>query len=118
MPALRRLGGSLTLPGSLRRCATILRIQAPPLLPVRVHLVAGLSDEGGAYSWGDCARGPKVFTIRLDAALARDYPEVAALVLVHEWAHTHAWAERDAMHGREFGLAYSYLYRLWMAEIE
>lgn len=104
----------MPLPRTLRRVAAFLRLQ--DIAAFRLCLVEGLADRESA--WADCGRGPKVFTIRLDASLARDYPEVAALLVIHEASHIVTWDALGTDHGAHFGLAYSMLYRLWMSELD
>ena len=98
---------------TLRRVCQFLRLQ--DISPFRLCLVEGLADSDDV--WADVGRGAKLFTIRLDAALARDYPQVAALLVIHEAAHIVTWDTLETDHGPTFGLAYSMLYRLWMAEL-
>lgn len=65
---------------------------------------------------GDCSRGPKLFTIRLDRTLAQAYPDAAVYILLHEAAHIPSWDALGGDHGLGFAVAYSDLYRGWLVE--
>lgn len=98
---------------TLRRVCQLLRLQDIPTF--KLHLVQDLADEAGV--WADVSKGKKLFTVRLDKQLAADYPQVGALLVIHEAAHIVTWDTLETDHGPTFGLAYSMLYRLWMAEL-
>ena len=85
----------------------------PPRLPVRVRRMKLDLD-------GYCEKREDKFLIRIN----RKLKETEAVdVLLHEWAHAIAWTssfdrlsyERfcETMHGPEWGVAYSKVYRLF-----
>lgn len=96
--------------GSFRSVVDLLREDLPLAFPANVRRCkVGVTDAG------DCLKQGERFIIRVSRDLDED---AAVLVLMHEWAHALAWTfERAGVrdHGPEWGVAYSRVYRCWLA---
>lgn len=96
--------------GSFKSVVQMLREDLPPAFPVTVNRCKVSSEIAG-----DCAKKGERFIIRISSGLEED---AAILILMHEWAHALAWTfERAGVrdHGPEWGVAYSRVYRCWLA---
>ena len=93
----------------------LLRSEMPPPCPVVIRRVKMNDNEGF------CLKKDQKFHIRINKSLN----ETKTIdVLLHEWAHALTWKElnldelsddefRKAIHGPEWGLAYSKVYQLF-----
>ena len=90
---------------TFRQAVRHLRSSCKCKVPVRVRRtpLAGYD--------GLCLRRDDHFLIRINKSLTEGH---AIDVLVHEFAHVEAWGKDDDIHGMNWGISYSRLYRAFL----